>query len=522
MGWFLAILSGVVAALTYPTRFGGWQLPDLGFLAFVCWVPLFQVLEKASPKRAFALSFVAAFFQYLISKYWLYRAMNTFGGLSPVVSVLVLLFLVLILSAYFGLIFYLSQWVRRQCGIAAIWVRPFFWVGIEYLRTHGPVEGHPWSQIAYSQGGFLTFIQVADLFGVYAVTLLLVLANEGLSAWISRLRGVNREALVWRTSFAVLALGAALAYGGFRLHSTPPQPKAVLKVGVVQGNIPQEEKWDRAQYEKIIETYKAGTRALEARGAQLILWPEASFPVGIDYDGERLPLFLGNRQADLLLGAITRSRHFPGPRSHAPVFNSALLLNSSGEILDYYHKKHLVPLGEYVPYADLLVFAKRLTAEVGNLQAGPSFRPISYRGFPLGVLICYEDIFPNISRIMAEDGALALLNITNDAWYGFSSAAAQHQVFSQFRSVETRRALIRATNTGISSLIDPWGHIQWQGGMYQAETFLSDLPLYGERSAYVKIGDKLPQFSLLLSGFWMILALRKRGGRRPSPAGISS
>ncbi len=514
MGWIAAILSGILAALSYPTRFDSIQFPDLGFLGFFCWIPLFLVIAGVRPRRAFALSFVAGFVQYLISQYWLYRAMNTFGGLSPVSSILVLLFLCTILASYFGLIFIISHWVCRKLGWRPLWIRPIVWTGIEYLRTHLPVEGHPWSQIAYSQGGFLSFIQVADIFGVYAVTFLLVLANELLTLWIQRIRRQVTGSVVIPTAYVLILVGSALSYGYFQLHRSSLRPQGEIPTGVVQGNVPQEEKWERARSQNILNKYKEGTKSLEEKGAQLIIWPEASFPFSVPYDAPEISYDFENQSAELLIGAISYPRIYRGLRLQRPTHNSAVLFDSESRILDYYHKKHLVPLGEYIPYQDVLFFAKKLTAEVGNLQPGETYRPISFRGIPLGVLICYEDIFPEISRIMVGQGAKALINITNDAWYGYSSAAYQHQVFSQFRSVETRRSLIRATNTGVSSLIDPWGRIQWQGELFVYREFLTKLALYDVKSWYVKIGDVLPQVFLGITGIFLLLSFFR--SRRPA------
>ncbi len=511
MGWIAAVLSGITAGLSYPAVFGGVRFPDLGGLAFVAWIPLFYVLRGASPKRAFLFSFITGMVQYGFSMYWLYTAMNTFGNLSPFISVVVLLVLVLILSAYLGLIFLLSQWVCLRHRWPTIWVRPFFWVGIEFLRGHLPMGGFPWSQLGYSQGHFPAFIQVADVFGVYGVTFLIVFFNELISLLLRVFSGV--ENLRWKTPLltAAILLVADLGYGTYRLHDSKVIPTQTVQVGIVQGNIPQDEKWQMEFAEKIAETYRTGTLQLEAKGATFILWPEAAFPLILNYDLPTISFPFGVSKADLLFGAITKShRSLPTFGGDVPYYNSALLLDAQGKVLDFYHKRHLVPFGEYVPWKDILFFAKKLTVEVGNLQPGKSYRPMNFRGKGLGILICYEDIFPEIARIMVADGAQALINITNDAWYGYSSAAFQHQVFSQFRSVETRRALVRATNTGLSSMIDRWGRVVWQGEMFQRQDFMTNLPFYQDRSIYVRIGDVFPILSLFFCGVIVVMAKVRR------------
>lgn len=510
MGWLLAALSGILAALSYPTVFGSLTLPDLGFLGFVCWIPLFAAIGDLPPKRAFAYGFTAGMFHYGISMYWLYTALNSFGGISPVLTVLCLLLLVVVLSLYFGLIFLASQTICLRFSLSSLWVRPLVWVAIEYLRGHVPVGGMPWSQIGYSQGGFLAFIQVADLFGVYGVTGLLVFFNEAIGRILSALRqGPLRLARVPGLAGAAV-FAAVLAYGWFRLHQAPPEPLAQLQAGIVQGNIPQDEKWQRGAARRIISVFREGTQALEAKGADLIIWPEASWPLETKYDEPQLRFDMGNSRADLLFGSISRSRASSLTAEKEPFHNTAILAEADGRVLDYYHKVHLVPFGEYIPFEKVIFFAKKLTAQVGHLLPGEGYYPMKYRDRLLGVLICYEDIFPEIARTMAAEGAQALINITNDAWYGRSSAAFQHQVFSQFRAVETRRALVRASNTGISSAIDRWGRILWQGGLFTREDFLTALPLYADRTIYVRTGDLLPFAALAFCGVFLTLALLRR------------
>ncbi|HEX5034579.1 MAG TPA: hypothetical protein VFW62_08875, partial [bacterium] len=166
MGWIAAALSGVLAAFSYPTVFAGFRFPELGFLAFFAWIPLFLSLRGAGPRRSFAGAFVAAVFHYSIGMYWIYTAMNSFGGLSPALTVMSLAILFTVLAAYFAVIFAISAWIVRFTGWRMLWVRPLVWVGIEFLRGHLPAGGFPWSQVGYSQGEFLHFIQFSDLFGV--------------------------------------------------------------------------------------------------------------------------------------------------------------------------------------------------------------------------------------------------------------------------------------------------------------------------------------------------------------------
>ncbi|MCP5468654.1 MAG: apolipoprotein N-acyltransferase [Deltaproteobacteria bacterium] len=515
MGWFLAALSGTLAAFAHVTRFGDWHLPHLNFLAFFCWVPLFIAMSQSSLRRIIALSFVAGFFHYAISQYWLYTAIHNFGGLAKVSSIGVMLLLFVFLSFYFSLIFLISQYLHQKTHLPLLWLRPICWVAIEYLRHNIPANGYPWSHVAYTQSNFLTFIQSSDLLGVYLVTFLLILINELIFLfWLNR-KDLKSSSL-WKMSVPVLMIVLAnFVYGFFSLNFyTAKKPYREFKVGVVQGNIPQDEKWNRAYHRRVLQTYQEGTKTLEQQGAELILWPEASLPISTFYDADRFSIALGNRKAPVLLGAITRSVKSQGPLALRAVYNSAMLIDSKQNILGYYHKSRLVPFGEYVPFKDLLFFARQLTVAVGNMQAGEVHEPIDYQDIPLGILICYEDVFPDIARNSVANGAKVLINMSNDAWYGYSSAAYQHQAFSQFRAIENRRALIRATNTGVSSLIAPTGEIKWQGDLYTHEVRLSNLPFYEGKSIYVMFGDILPQLSLVFIGALFVWLMFKKGNQK--------
>ncbi len=426
--------------------------------------------------------------------------------------------LMVILSTLFAVIFPLSDWTARRLGVGVLWLRPCFWVACEYLRHYWPAGGYPWSQLGYSQVGFLPLLQGASVYGAYGLTFLLLLCNESLNCIFSLWKNRSTSTLSLKKTWPLLPVAglllATLVLGWLRLSAPQAQPVGRIPLGIVQGNVAQEDKWNRLMAQEILAGYAEGTQRLEQQGARLILWPEASLPFAVPYDSEKIALSFGQRESRLLLGAMTRKSKGNTLQERRNVHNSALLVGPEGQIFDYYHKKELVPFGEYVPYQEFLFFARKLVAEVGNIVPGESFRPIRYEEFLLGVLICYEDIFPYISREMVQAGAVALVNLTNDAWYGYSSAAYQHLAYSQMRAVETGRAVVRATNTGLSALVDPWGRVLWQGGMYTREDFFTELPLYGMKTFYLRWGDFVAWLSALFSVLAMLrAAIQKKEGR---------
>jgi len=212
----------------------------------------------------------------------------------------------------------------------------------------------------------------------------------------------------------------------------------------------------------------------------------------------------------VLLGSISE-------RPDGMYHNSVVLFDAQGEIKGRYHKAHLVPFGEYVPYKKLLFFASKLTEPVGNFMPGESFEPLDVGGRPAGPLVCYEDIFPEISRRLVSRGAQFLVNVTNDAWYGRSSAAFQHMALAVFRAVETRRFLVRATNTGVSAVVAPTGKINAMSDIFHDAVIVAPIGLRDEITAYVRYGDWFAYAcaAYVLVGLVMVAAnrIRKRRGK---------
>lgn len=276
-----------------------------------------------------------------------------------------------------------------------------------------------------------------------------------------------------------------------------------LRVALLQGNIPQSEKWLREKSNEILGIYLGMSRQALLQEVDLLIWPESAYPFEISLEQPEFPkqfrsLFTESasftHSPKLLFGAVTFEGKLPPEATYVPpefpIHNSALLLDPLTDEMQSYHKQHLVPYGEYIPLKELLPFVKKLTAQMGEFQPGKIFTPLVFGEVRIGSLICYEDVFPEIARGHTNAGANLLINLSNDAWYGNSSALPQHLNFSIFRSVENRRSLVRATNTGATALIDPIGNVQ-----ITLPTFTKDL-LIGETSLidsphtfYSRFGD---------------------------------
>jgi len=267
----------------------------------------------------------------------------------------------------------------------------------------------------------------------------------------------------------------------------------------VQGNIEQSLKWDPSHLNETLDTYR--DLSAQAESPDLIVWPESAMPFFYQDGGGRaakIHSVVERSKANLLFGSPAYKQLVDAngqPSKRYRYLNSAYLLAKNNQLVGRSDKVHLVPFGEYVPLANLLSFVDKLAQGIGDFVPGKN-RPLPLNGHQLGVLVCYEAIFPEVSRNLVRNGADLIVNITNDAWFGKSSAPWQHLAMTRFRAVENRVWLARCANTGVSALIDPLGRVVRQSQLFQAETVEGDVYFCNETSLYTRTGDSVP---LLLS-----------------------
>ena len=486
----IAAGSGLLLSAAFPR-------PDLYPLAWIALAPLFVVMRR----RPFAAGFVAGFVFFAVVLYWLNIVMTTYGGLNPLYSLLAYLFLLVYLAGYFAVATWAACRLETLCKLPALLTLPVLWVAMEYLRGT-LLTGFPWALLGYSQQNFSLAIQSADVTGVYGVGLLLVAVNAAL-AWLLR---EPRRKLAWLGAGAVLLiLISHFGYGVWRESQPLDQRDKLLQVSLVQGNIDQALKWDPAQRQATIKKYLQLSSQKETPSPELIIWPEAATPFYLQDPSDLstqvsdLPSQLGSY---LLVGSPAYQPH---ANDEYRYYNSAFLFSPQGKMLGRSDKIHLVPFGEYVPLGNLLGFINKLVVGVGDFSPG-TVRPLSLNGHSLGVLICYEAIFPELARDYVRNGSDLLVNITNDAWFGASSAPYQHLAMTRFRAIENRVWLARAANTGISALIAPSGKVVNSGPLFESITLSGAVGLGSEVTFYTKFGDLLAYACLLISLVFGLLA----------------
>jgi len=435
----LSLLSGILLILPFP-NYNLWILAWFGF------VPLFFALKNKSKGKAFLLSYLTGIIFWFGIIYWL--AHVTLAGMIA---------LVLYLALYVGIFgFFLIAIGHRPSAIGLLLI-PSFWVLLEYLRSH-LFTGFPWALLGYSQYLNLPVIQIADITGAWGVSFLVMMVNVAIYSVVSCQLSVVRK--IEKCLVVFLCLLVTLIYGYYKLnHSQLNHYNSPIKISVIQGNISQELKWNEKARDFIMDRYLTLSKQAVKDRPDLIIWPEAALPCILEEEPqyyETTRHFVQGVNTPLLLGAVTLE--------HGLYYNSALLISPGGQILNQYNKLHLVPFGEYIPLRKTFWFLETIVP-IGDFTVGREYTvfksPVAGRRSPVifSVLICFEDLFPEISREFVKRGAGFLVNITNDAWFKKTSSPYQHLQASVFRALENRVFLVRAANTGISGFITPRGKI---------------------------------------------------------------
>ena len=438
--------------------------------------------------------------------YWLTDVMVTFGGL-PVALAWFAAFLLIAYLALFPAI--AAAVVARACaraGVAGLLALPFAWTATEYLRGH-LLTGFPWVPLGNSQIDS-PVAQIATIIGVYGLSGLVALpAAAAVFAWYRRGRP-GLAAII--TTIALV--GGTAAWGWVEIDVAYMISSGTdLKVGLVQGNVEQGQKWNPAMANEIFSRYLELSRDAIRRGAKLVVWPESSTPFMFEENpalADAIRQLAIESQTTFLLGSDQVERGTP-PR----YYNSAFLVQPNGAVGGVYRKMHLVPFGEYVPFKDVFTFASPLVEAAGDFSEGDRVTIFRVGDGTLSTAICYEVVFPELARAAVLGGSRLLSTITNDAWYGRSSAPWQHFDQARMRAIEQRRYLVRAANTGISGIIDPYGRVVARSTLFEPAVITGDVALYlRDLTVYARMGDALSYACLLFCA--LVLAWGRREGAK--------
>ncbi|MFC1884648.1 apolipoprotein N-acyltransferase [Thermodesulfobacteriota bacterium] len=494
----LAILSGIILTASFPPG-------AFSFMAWIALIPLFLSLDKKSFAVSFKLGLIAGLTHYLTLIYWIMVVLGHYGNLSIIASLGPYIMLCFYLALFLAIFSALSRSVISST-FGFLWV-PGFWVSLEYVRSN-LMSGLPWCLLGYSQYKHLPVIQVADIVGVYGISFLIVFVNVYLFRLI-RVHSKNKfYKLGLETGLTILLVSSTLIYGYFRISEmgNTENSSRSLKIVIAQGNIDQSLKWEPSYQKQTMEIYERLSRSMLSYNPDMIIWPETAVPFFFQNNRTFSPrIFSLAKESGAVI--IFGSPAYTNVKGLTRYYNRAYLVSPQNLPVQYYDKVHLVPFGEYVPLKNVFSFINRLVPAAGDFRAGKEVRPFSHSGLGIGVLICFECIFPELAREHTLKGARILVNLTNDAWFGKTSAPHQHLSMAVFRAVENRRPLLRSANTGISAFIEPQGRIVSKSRIFEEAVLYSSVHPKGRLTLYTLYGDVFVIFLSILS-FLKIVIMR--------------
>ena len=436
----LAVLSGLLLSASFPKA-------GISWLAWFAIVPLLVAISDLTPKRSFQVGFLAGSIHYLSLLYWVAYTAKIYGRLPLVVAVSILF----LFAAFLGLyIAGFSAILTRTCKgpVLCPVAIPVLWVFMEYGRSF-LFTGFPWGLIGYSQFKALHIIQISDILGVYGVSFLVAVVNAAILLGILSLirktwrdRAVSGRIFLLGSVIAALVFGMVWYYGvrSVRIIDERIAASPHKRIAVVQANIDQEKKWDPAFQEETVRRYINLSLLSKPEQADLVVWPETATPFYFLHNqrlSEMVKSGIRRTGSDFLIG----SPSFLRKKNTEAYYNSAYLVGRDGKVHGKYDKVHLVPFGEYVPLKRWLPFLGKMVEQVGDFRPGVKGKTLDWGRYRLGVQICYEIIFPGLSRAMVNNGSDVLVNITNDAWFGRTSAPFQHFSMTIFRAIERNARL---------------------------------------------------------------------------------
>ena len=502
--YFLVASSAIILSLCFTK-----VCP--GFLSIIALLPLKWAIDRCKDYQAKSLGFIWGLFFFLLLLWWLIPTISTYGALPKPLAAVVLLALCSYLALYPSLWAHLFKKLcsLRLNSILLILAGSSIWILLEYIRSL-LFSGFPWGAIGYSLAPYPLLIQTADIWGVYGIGFFVIFVNLCLSFFLDEF--VNRKiqfiksSNIFIVSLVLLSTFSFVAFYG--LYKKELQIKKGLFAVAVQGSIDQSIKWNPSFAQFTVERYKSLTKAAKKSFSNLkfVVWPETSMPFYFQEESlvkQDLLSFAQKESIYILLGSPSYTY---GKDSRPRYLNSAFLISPKGKVIGKYDKQHLVPFGEYMPFGKLTEWARNFLPTAGDFISGTNKGPIGDDNISIGVMICFESIFPYISRQEVMLGADILAVITNDAWFGKTPAPWQHANMAIFRAVETRRWLIRAANTGISRIIAPNGEIVAESHLFKPEFIGSKVERLNKKTFYVKYG---PYWFLAFNLLIVIIALGK-------------
>lgn len=487
----------------FPNPF--WHVPPLVLLypAALCLIGL----RAAHGWSALRLGWLCGLAGSSAALYWIALPVHTVGGMPWILAAPCAMAIGAYVGLYGGLFCLGAYTLRAHSPLLRALELGLLWYLLEWLRGI-LFTGFPWLTLGAAFVPWPSLLQGASIIGVYALGGVYVTAACWMAAPSARKSGLVA---------GILLLVTLILWGNLRLAQNPPvaaNAQGTYPIVFIEGNIDQNHKWDKAWQQSSVDTYlNLSRKALQDYPGQspLVVWPETALPLyyqdNIQF-GAALRNFAATHKIPLLFGAPGYIKNEEA-RSFQ-TFNRAYLINPDGVDAGFYDKEHLVPFGEYLPPWLAFDFLVPLLQGIGDFTPGVAAAPLKSGNISLGMLICYESIFPQLAQERVAAGANVLLNISNDGWFGLSSAAQQHLELAAVRTVEQGRWLLRGTNTGISAVVDSMGRTVTRGGQFTAQSVSAYMRPLTDTTIYHHLAPWLPWVGLALFGLLFILGCPRR------------
>lgn len=461
--WFLAIISGILVGVAY--------LPiPAAVIIYVAFIPLLHVWLHRSVKTSAAMSYLAAITAHTIAFYW----MGINQGTTAFIAFLSLAGTVFYLSIFWVLTGITLSFLQQRFKMGLM-IFPFVWVAMEMIRSFGSM-GFPWGDLALTQVSILPLIQTADITGTAGITFFICLLNGLLYLALTteeRKQFIYGAIGVWALVFII---------GSWRLNKVEKNSnKSDFSVAVIQPNVNPVEKWDRSYRAELISLMDSLTVQAMSQQPDFVLWPESALPVYLRTSYIRKEIQASVQEYDIPLLAGTVDKEVDENGKH--YYNGSILLNADGSFT-MYHKIHLVPFAEYIPFSNKFPQLDKLNFGQGNFEHGNEYTIFNVHNKRFGNMICYESSFPRIAKKFVDSGAEFLTIQTNDAWSGDSPGAYQHFAEAQLRAVENRVPVVRSANTGISGIIAPSGRAEQKRAFYEQGIIFGSLTFMADNRHY--------------------------------------
>ncbi len=520
----LMLVGGILLGFSQPVVIESFKPEPLdssgltGLLALIGWAPYFYAMNRRSVKASFWWGALVGTIQHSIIFYWIAIAVSVFGHLPWVLGIFLTVLLSFVVSAIGAAGLAFAQHIALKNNWPSYLVMPFGLAAFEFMRNYAPFGGYPWGMLGNSMATIEVLRAGAAYIGSYGLLIIILCVNASIAAFFQR----EADRLI-RKRFIATTVGACvlwLVIGSFHIGRLETAHTS-FKAGLLQGNIEQGIKNSARQNRFfIMKRYHDIQDVAIDKGADVLVWPEAAIPqifqedmklfskrvLQGDSDKDLPPSFVGGLSKDFYIDPYTLKKELG-------IYNAVYLTDATRHIQARFNKVHLVPFGEYVPWPfSFLVATVVPTPVLPGEKTKPAEMTIAGQSYQVVPTVCYEGVFPEITREYTAAGAELFFNMTNDAWYGISSAPFQHFLMYSMRSAESGRPYIRVANTGVSGWVDALGNVHDLSQLYETTAHIVHVNAARIDTFFVKAGYLVPILNLLF--FLALLTHTLMGGLR--------